>query len=164
SWDVLSPRRPLRYWRLIEIHQPGAQPLTTSALSADERIVNYVKGLNYFDDRLASFVAPLEVDADQIALPPSQPTVVQDILRIWHHAITTGDSLPVIQLAGSDAPSKHLVAAHAITQLGQRLLYRIPLEMLPTQPAELETLARLWQRESLLLPFAFYLDGQEIDS
>src|SRR6185369_575980 len=38
AWDVLSPDRPLRYLRLIEIHQPCAQPLTTSALRADERI------------------------------------------------------------------------------------------------------------------------------
>ena len=69
EWDILSPQRPLRYWRLIEIHQPGAQPLTTSALSADERIVNYVKGFSYLDDRLASFIAPLAVRSGQIASP-----------------------------------------------------------------------------------------------
>jgi len=40
EWNVLSPRRPLRYWRLIEINQPGAQVLTVSALRVDERIVN----------------------------------------------------------------------------------------------------------------------------
>ena len=33
AWEALSPDRPLRYWRLIEINQPGAQPLTTSAIS-----------------------------------------------------------------------------------------------------------------------------------
>lgn len=163
SWDILSPRRPLRYWRLIDIHQPGAQPLTTSALSADERIVNYVNGLNYLDDRLSSFVAPLDVDTAQFALPPSQQAVVEDILRAWRHAIKAGDSLPLIQLAGPDAASKHLVAAQAVAGLGQHLLYRLPLEMLPTQAAELGTLARLWQRESLLLPLALYLDGQEMD-
>ena len=27
-WEALSPERPLRHWRLIEINQPGAQPLT----------------------------------------------------------------------------------------------------------------------------------------
>ena len=53
AWDVLSPERPLRYWRLLEIHQAGPQPLTTSPLRAEERIVNYLKGLNYLDDRLA---------------------------------------------------------------------------------------------------------------
>jgi hypothetical protein len=163
SWDILSPRRPLRYWRLIDIHQPGAQPLTTSALSADERIVNYVNGVNYLDDRLASFVAPLDGDVGQFTLPPSQQAVVQDILRAWRHAIKVSDSLPLIQLAGPDAASKHLVAAQAVAGLGQHLLYRLPLETLPTQAAELETLARLWQRESLLLPLALYLDGQEMD-
>ena len=40
AWEAVSPERPLRYWRLIEINQPGAQPLAFSALRADERIVN----------------------------------------------------------------------------------------------------------------------------
>src|SRR5207249_5235936 len=39
DWGALSPEGPLRHWRLLEINQPGAQPLTTSALRADERIV-----------------------------------------------------------------------------------------------------------------------------
>ncbi|VAX02346.1 ATPase, AAA family, partial [hydrothermal vent metagenome] len=51
DWGALSPHSPLRYWRLLEINQPGAQPLTGAALVADERIVNYLKGLNYLDDR-----------------------------------------------------------------------------------------------------------------
>ena len=34
AWDVLSPERPLRYWRLVEINQPGAQPLSASPLRA----------------------------------------------------------------------------------------------------------------------------------
>ena len=71
-WDVLSPERPLRHWRLIEINQPAAQPLTTSPLRADERIVNYVKGLDYLDDRLSALLAPLELDEEQAELPPSQ--------------------------------------------------------------------------------------------
>src|SRR5689334_19334591 len=37
AWDVLSPERPLRRWRLIEINQPGHTPLTVSPLRADER-------------------------------------------------------------------------------------------------------------------------------
>ncbi len=31
--------------------------------------------------------------------------------------------------------------------------------LLPTQPAEIETFARLWQRESLFLPLALYVDS-----
>jgi hypothetical protein len=40
-----SPERPLRYWRLYRDQSAAARPLITSALWADERIVNYLKGL-----------------------------------------------------------------------------------------------------------------------
>ncbi len=163
AWDVLSPERPLRHLRLVEINQSGAQPLTTSPLRADERIVNYVKGLNYLDDRLASLVAPFEIDEDKTELPPSQKAIVEAIVRYWQQAVTVSSSLPIIQLVGPDAPSKHLVGYHAAAQVGRHLC-RIPLEMLPSQPTDLETLTRLWQRESLLFPVALYLDAQEVDS
>src|SRR6185312_14086007 len=99
SWDVLSPERPLRHWRLIEINQPGAQPLTISPVRADERIVNYVKGLDYLDDRLASFVAPFEINGGQIKLPDSQQALVQQIKEYWIQALrqsTATSMLPVV--------------------------------------------------------------------
>src|SRR5262249_21228264 len=71
TWEALSPERPLRYWRLIEINQPSGQTLTISGLRADERIVNYLKGLNYLDDRLAPLVWPLDGD-EQRDVPASQ--------------------------------------------------------------------------------------------
>jgi hypothetical protein len=161
AWDALAPGRPLRYWRLIEINQPGAQSLTTSTLRADERIVNYLKGLNYLDDRLAPLLSPLEVGESQAALPPSQQGLVESIVR--HLQQTAGTPhLPVIQLAGPDAPSKQLVAQHAAAALGLSL-YCLPAEVVPSQAAELETLARLWQRESHLLPIALYLNAHEVE-
>jgi hypothetical protein len=160
-WDVLSPERPLRHWRLIEINQPGAQPLTTSALRADERIVNAIKGLSYMDDRLAPLLLPLDpIDLD-LELPPSQAEVVRQIVRRLEMA-ETGRRLPVFQLLGPDTASKRLVAWHAAAALGLRL-YRLPAEMMPTQVADLETLSRLTQRESGLVPFALYLDAQEVE-
>ncbi|MBC8116438.1 MAG: ATP-binding protein, partial [Candidatus Saccharimonas sp.] len=45
AWDAISPERPLRRLRLVEVNQPGATPLTAAALRADEKIVNYIKGL-----------------------------------------------------------------------------------------------------------------------
>ena len=32
TWAALSPERPLRHWRLVEITQPAGQPLVTSPL------------------------------------------------------------------------------------------------------------------------------------
>jgi hypothetical protein len=166
SWDVLSPERPLRHWRLLEINQPGAQPLTTSPLRADERIVNYVKGLNYLDDRLASFIVPLDVEESKpIELPPSQAEVVEQMKLYWRQALrqaTATSLLPIVQLVGPDVASKQLVALHVASDL-RRPMYRLPVEMLPGQSADLELLARLWQRESRLQPLALYIDAQEMD-
>ncbi|MEO8972505.1 MAG: ATP-binding protein [Ktedonobacteraceae bacterium] len=159
SWDVVSPERPLRFWRLLEINQPSTLQLTTSPLRADERIVNYVKGLDYLDDRLAMLVTPLEIDAGHEQLSLSHEHLVKTIIRHWERS---EQAFPLIQLVGPDALSKQLVAFYASTALQQHL-YRMPVEMLPQQAADLETLARLWHRESLLLPLALYLDAQESD-
>ena len=158
TWDALSPERPLRHWRLLEINQPGSQPLTTSALRADERIVNYMKGLNYLDDRLTPLLTPIAPINTDNALPASQQSVVEAILHRWQQGAER--MLPVVQLLGPDEPSKQLVAAHTAAGLGLHL-YRLPVGLLPTQSADLETLTRLWQRESNLLPLALYLDAQE---
>lgn len=159
AWDVLSPERPLRYWRLLEINQSGAQPLTTSPLRADERIVNYLKGLNYLDDRLAPFVLPLEIGLKEDTLPPSHQTVVAGII---HHLEKSQDNppAPIIQLLGADSPSKQLIAQQAAAAFGL-YLYRLPVELLPVQVSELELLIRLWERESRLMPVVLYLDAQD---
>jgi hypothetical protein len=158
SWDVLSPERPLRYWRLIEINQPGAQPLTTSPLRADERIVNYIKGMNYLDDRLTPLLIPFDVTgiAEQV-LPPSQQEAMQAICFQLERATGPGQ---VVQLVGPDTLSKQLVAGHTAAALDRQVV-RLPAESLPARADELETLARLWERESILLPIALYLDAHD---
>jgi ATP-dependent 26S proteasome regulatory subunit len=162
SWDALSPERPLRYWRLIEISQLGAQPLTSSALRADERIVNYLKGLNYLDDRVSSFIVPVEIDLAFAEVAPSQNAVVEVILRHWQRKIGAG-ALPIVQLLGPDPISKQLVAHQAAAKLNC-ILCRLQVEVLPSATHDLETFARLWQRESRLLPLAFYLDAEDADA
>ncbi|MDP2603710.1 MAG: ATP-binding protein [Deltaproteobacteria bacterium] len=158
AWDVMSPERPLRYWRLIEINQPGALPLTASALRADERIVNYIKGLmNYLDDRLMPLLAPLSDTADD--LPPSQQQQADIIVQ---HMRSASRGLPVVHLLGADSASKRSIAKRAAQELGLSV-YRLGADMLPAAYAELETLARLYRRESQLLPVALYIDAQDSD-
>ncbi|HEX5874947.1 MAG TPA: ATP-binding protein [Pyrinomonadaceae bacterium] len=161
AWDVLSPERPLRRWRLIEINQPGHTPLTVSPLRADERIVNYIKGLNYLDDRLAPMLFPLNLGTFHTTLPASQKEAVDLIVRQLRRERSNW-YLPLIQLAGADVQSKQLVASHATSALGLRLL-RLPAALMPTHAPELETLARLIEREMALWPFAIYVDQQDLD-
>jgi AAA+ superfamily predicted ATPase len=158
SWDALSPHRPLRYWRLIEINQPGAQPLTTSALRADERIVSYLKGLNQLDDRVAMLLSlDGRLATGDLSLPPSQQAVADRLARRLGAVMPP----PAVQLAGADSGSKRLIAARAAAALGLSLCV-LPVDALPSHVGELETLARLWERESLLLPLALYLDAHDL--
>jgi hypothetical protein len=157
SWDALSPERPLRYWRLLDIHQPGPQPLIGSALSADERIVNFVKGMNYLDDRLTPLLTPLA----PMALPPSQQAVADRIIDSLRH-VPPGDALPVVQLVGADGASKQAIAQVVSMAFGAQA-FRLSAELLPTALAEQENLIRLWQRECRLMPVALYVDAADID-
>jgi hypothetical protein len=162
AWDALSPERPLRYWRLIEINQPGATPLTLSALRADERIVNYLKGLNQLDDRLTPLLVPFEAPGNgERNLAASHQAIAETMehsLRQW----ITSSPLPVIQLTGIDPISKQQVARRVLSRLGWQG-FRMPGELLPAAAGELDTLARLWQRESTVLPLALYLDVADLD-
>jgi len=159
SWEALAPGGPLRRWRLIEITQLPGQPLTGSALRADERIVSYIKGLNYLDDRLGPLMAAIPaLDTD---LPASQQATVAGVIQGWARSSSLSPA-PVVQLLGSDPATKLPVAADAAARLG-RLLYRLPAGLLPSQSPDLEIVARLWSRESLLLPLALYLDTDSTD-
>jgi hypothetical protein len=155
SWDALVPQGPLRHWRLVEITQLPGQPLTGSALRADERIVSYVKGLNYLDDRLEPLLAAVPVP--ETDLPASHQAAVAEVMRGWARSSALSPA-PVVQLLGPDHASKLAVAADAAGRLGRRL-YRLATGLLPPPSAELEIIARLWSREGLLLPLALYIDA-----
>jgi hypothetical protein len=161
TWDALSPQHPLRYLRLIEVNQPAAQPLTASALRVDERILNFIKGLNEFDDRLAPLL--VAVDAPDMDLPPSQQLIAGAILRNIRQSAANifAGRIPLIELTGIDSSSKQFIAAVVADALQFRL-YRMPAEVLPANAAELETLTRLWQREALLKPVALYIDASDL--
>ncbi|WP_433727433.1 ATP-binding protein [Actinoplanes sp. CA-051413] len=156
AWSVLSPQRGLRYWRLVEINQHSGQTLTASGLRADERIVNVIKCLNYVDDRLEPLLTPLDPDLDA-DLPASHESVLAQMIRQWQ---AVDGPTAVVQLAGADRASKQLVAAHAAARCGL-LAYRLPAALLPAAATELDNLARLWQRESMLLPIALFLDVED---
>ena len=165
AWDALSPERPLRYWHLLEVTPQADQSLTGCPLRIDERIANYLKGLNHIDSRLHPFLFALgDADTQRSVTPPASQAATKD--QIVRYLTTGVDSPPVIQLIGSDSGSKQIIAQQAANELGL-LLYRLPVPLLPTLASELDPLVRLWQRETALLPLALYLDvpdAKESDS
>jgi len=161
EWNALSPHSPLRYWRLLEINQPGTQPLTSASLGADERIVNYLKGLNYLDDRLTPLLDTIQTESTDKQsrdgpLPPSQQEIVRNVVDRLRH-VSPIERMPVIEFLGHDSVSKRMVASRIVDTLGLSL-YGININTLPSGTGDFETLTRLWQRESLLMPLALYID------
>ncbi|MBB3178415.1 ATP-binding protein [Variovorax sp. Sphag1AA] len=159
AWEALSPDRPLRYWHLIDVHASGATPLTMSALRADDRIVDYIKGLNRLDERIAPALLSIPTDGLQ-SLPPSQQSAA-DTLLAFVRRFAEGGPAPTLQLTGIDSTSKQLVAAHVAASVGLRL-ERIGLAALPTQSVDLDDWCRIWRRECLLMPLALYIDAHDV--
>ena len=161
TWEILSPESPLHSWRLLEIHPSGIDPATISPLTADDRIINFLKGLNSLDDRLSRLLVPLASQAGGSSLSPSQQQIAVEVVRHLQVGMPS-QSIPIIQLLGVDAASKQAIARYAAGQFNLPF-YRLLGELLPTHATELDTLIRLWEREARLLPLALYLDGTGLE-
>jgi len=158
AWDALAPERPLRQWGLVQVQRLGQQPLATCPLRADERIVDFIKGLNRIDERFAPLLTALDAE-DGDELPPSQQRMVDQVVAAWSAAGASA-RLPAILLLGTNPASKRGVAFHAGERIGCKV-FVVAAGSLPTAPAELDVLARLWQRESALLPWALLFERAE---
>jgi len=141
-WDAVTPLRPLRRWRLIEVDESSG--LTQGRLRIDERILHYLAGVNYLDVRVRSLM--------RRALPPS---IMAEAHRIVCDAIggapaqMTARDAPLVVLTGDDALGQADIAAAVATELGLSLRI-VRAEDLPAGHAELDALATLWQRETAL--------------
>ena len=151
-WSALTVARPLRRWRFVEIADDAA--LVSARLKIDERILHFLAGINELDARLVPLLRPVS--------PPrlicaSHEEIARDIAAILD---VGNERPPVVQLCGKDQPGKRdvaaRVAAHARLQL-----FVVSAEDIPAAPHELETLARLWQREVFLLNGALFIECAE---
>jgi hypothetical protein len=152
-WDAISPVRPLRGWRLIEV---SGDSLTRSPLRIDERVLHYLAGVQHLDERLLGFVELVPATDD---LLPSHRALAEQLATTWSQA-AMGSPLPVAQLCGGDEESRRDIAAAACAARGLNL-YAISAQALPLGPRELEALLRLWEREAALSSSALLLEWGE---
>src|SRR5262249_10006830 len=154
-WSALTPAAPLRRWRLIElVNQPGTS-LTTSPLRIDERVLHYLTGIQYLDERLVGLIELVSTDD----LVPSHLALARQIAAAWARA---DGRLPVIQLCGTDEATKRSIAATGCAEVGLNL-YAVTAENVPAHAGELEGFVRLWEREAALTSSALYVDAEAID-
>ncbi|MDV2997153.1 MAG: ATP-dependent zinc metalloprotease FtsH [Chroococcidiopsis sp. SAG 2025] len=155
-WDAIAPYAPLRFWRLIEIGEGHA--LTLCPLRIDERILHYLLGIQYLDERLTAIVEPLLAGN---VLVPSHQTVVERVATVLSHAITL-EELPVIQFYGKDFANKRDIAVAACKMLGLQLNV-MSAQAIAVTPNELNNFIRLWNREILLSRNALLINCNELD-
>jgi hypothetical protein len=148
-WSATTPLRPLRHWRLVELHDAGA--VATGRLVIDERVLHFLAGINYLDTRLREFVAELQPSG---LLAERHLEAVRSARAVL--VGMTGRS-PVIQLTGDDAAGRREVAA-AIAQAVGRNLYVLSADDLPQDPHELNALQVLCSREARMIRAAFLVE------
>lgn len=154
-WSALNPGAPLRRWRLIEIVNQLGVPLTVSPLRVDERILHFLTGLQYLDERLVGLLTPMTVPDN---LVPSHAALARSIVTTWNSQRGQG----AIQLCGSDEITKRSIATTACAEAGLPL-YALAGDHIPSNALELEGLTRLWERESVLTSSVLYIDTASIE-
>ncbi|OGB18812.1 MAG: AAA family ATPase [Burkholderiales bacterium RIFCSPHIGHO2_12_FULL_67_38] len=148
-WSALTPVRPLRLYRMLDIAEETA--LVTARLRLDERVLHFLAGIGFLDTRLQPLMQRV---AEPDLMAQAQRQTALHIVAEWKRA---GPALPVVQLPGKDPHGKRDVAAHAAAQLGLQL-YAIQTDDLPTPPQELDALVWLWQREAVLSDAALLIE------
>ncbi|MFD4584341.1 ATP-binding protein [Streptomyces sp. NPDC058434] len=154
-WSALTPVSPLRRWRLVELDDETR--LTTSRLRLDERVLHLLVGSPYLDARLHGLLRRAPVPE---ALPDSYDLAARRVAAGWTEG---GRDAPLrVELIGGDPRSRADIAAAAARRAGLAL-YTLAAGDIPADPVERDRLARLWQREAILLPAALLVDVGEPD-
>lgn len=151
-WDAIAPVSPLRRWRLLEVGAGSA--LTLSPLRIDERILHYLAGTQYLDERLMGIIEPLPRSGE--TLVASHQVLAEKVAAIWSGK-SVASVLPIVQLCGADKTSQQAIAALACNFLGLKLHW-ITSAVVPLVPSDLENVVRVWSREYALSASVLLLD------
>jgi hypothetical protein len=150
-WSAITPVAPLRRWRLVELDDETS--LTTTRLRADERILHFLAGVPYLDPRLRGLVHRIEPPADP---PETYQQVTVALAARWNWP-PEGDR-PHAGITGGDPQTRREIAAAAAVDAGLQA-YALRDTDLPAEAADREELARLWEREAILLPAALLIEA-----
>ncbi len=153
------PQAPLRRLSLVTC-EPGAlpaAPLGAQPLRLDERIADYVRGINRPDERIADLLRPLP----PALLASSHHELVDRLARVFEAEAGRGP-WPLVNLIGPPGVGKRAVAAALCDHLGLQLS-QLEAGRLLTPGVERQDMLRVLEREAVLLQFACYLDAAELD-
>jgi ATPase family associated with various cellular activities (AAA) len=155
-WSALTPAAPLRRWHLIELDDETS--LTGSRVRIDERILHFLTGVPYLDPRLRGLVLRADPPEDI----PAPHRAAADALAVQWTPALTAQGRPVAGLTGADRQTRREITAWAARRAGLNAYVLQPAD-LPADPSERDALARLWEREAILLPAALLIEVGDAD-
>ena len=148
-----QPDAPLRRFCLVNV---DAAPTPTGGLlcplQLDSRVVDYLRGVNRVDERVADVIQPVAT----APLAPSHDEIVDDVVRVL--ARSAGGPRPPVNLVGARGAGKHVVAGAIADRLGLGCYVFDPSKV-SAQAGERPSVRRLLEREVMLLQAALYIDG-----
>ncbi|MEO1353890.1 MAG: AAA family ATPase [Cyanobacteria bacterium J06635_15] len=153
-WSALTPRSPLRRWRLIELGK--GLGLMQRPLQLNERILHYLAGINNLDEELSSLVEPVRGTG---ALVPSHQQVVWELANTWIET-TERNRQPILQLTGATPTTQAEIAWQVCSVLDLKL-HSIAGQDVPTTVAALNQFVQLWERDGRLGRCVLLLDCTE---
>jgi ATP-dependent 26S proteasome regulatory subunit len=162
GWDAFLPGAPLRRFCLASPQAAGDSPsgmvTASSPLRLDERMVNFLRGVNQPDERVAGVLR----SPASVPLSPAHRALAERVARVLDS--TAGEGMwPVLNLTGPAGSGRRAVAEGVCTRLGFHLLVLDAGRLPPPGPGRREMM-RWLEREATLLPFAFYLDATDLET
>jgi ATP-dependent 26S proteasome regulatory subunit len=147
---TLLPSAPLRRFRLLTLSEASTAQGWWS-VRIDERVADYVRGMNRLDECVAYLVRP----AEPAPIAGAHRALVDQLVR-WAESVA-GQPWPLFQLAGPAGAGKEAIASEFCAQAGLQL-YTFDLRHLPLQDAERHQLLHVMEREAVLSRMALYVD------
>jgi ATP-dependent 26S proteasome regulatory subunit len=152
---ALLPSAPLRRFRLLTLGE-GSAGQSSRPLRIEERIADYVRGVNRLDESVVHLVRPLSS-----AFTVGAHRELVDQLVRWAES-APGQPWPPFHLTGPAGAGKKTVAGEFCARAGLQL-YVFDLRRLPLQDAERHLLLHVTEREAVLSRIALYVDTSDFD-
>jgi len=149
-WSALSPDRPLRRWRLVDVADTGS--LVAAPLRIDERVLHALAGVRTSDQRLRGITQSID--------PAPLAPVHADAVRRAASCLLDGGR---VELSGGDRDARSRIAAAAAAAVGL-LALELRAGDIPPSAAERMELARLLEREAVLGNALAVLDAGEVEA
>ena len=154
--EALLDSSPLHQFRLLMPSRDVAAARSCQPLRIDERIADYIRGVNRLDERVVHM----------LRFVPPEPVVgihreLVDQLCRWTES-TAGQLWPPFHFTGPTGCGKRAIAREFCARVGAEL-YSLDPKRLPVQDIERHELMHLMNRESVLSRIAIYMDLSDID-